>query len=91
MANISKPTVAAFDFDGTLTYRDSLLPFLHFVSGTRATIINIFWEIPHLIKYLLGYLDRQGLKEAFLTRFFKGKTQQDMQAYAELFTVKSVS
>ena len=29
--------VAAFDFDGTLTYRDTLLPFLFFTHGIIST------------------------------------------------------
>lgn len=85
MANLSKPVVAAFDFDGTLTYRDSLLPFLHFVTGTATTLTNLFLESPDMIQYLVGYLNRQGLKEALLTRFLKDKTQLEIQTCAEKF------
>lgn len=85
MANLSKPVIAAFDFDGTLTHRDSLLPFLHFANGTLATLKNIFLETPHLVLYTLGYLGRQTLKEAFLTRFLGGRNQQEIQSLAEQF------
>lgn len=85
MANSSKPVVAAFDFDGTLTYGDSLLPFLQFVTGTSTTIKNLLLETPDVVQYLLGKLDRQGLKEALLTRFFKNKTLIEMQKYGEQY------
>lgn len=86
MANHSKPVIAAFDFDKTLTHRDSLLPFLHYAVGTATTFINIFFEIPHVIQFLFGRLDRQGLKEAFLTRFLKGTDQREMHHIAEQFS-----
>ncbi len=31
--NNAKTIIAAFDFDGTLTYIDSLIPFILFVKG----------------------------------------------------------
>ena len=77
--------MAAFDFDGTFTNRDSLLPFLHFVAGNKATLKNLFLEVPHLLQYLLGRLDRQGLKERFLSRFLKNKDQREIQNLAEKY------
>lgn len=85
MANFSKPIVAAFDFDGTLTSRDSLLSFFYFCTGPSTTVINLFLEIPHFFQYLLGDMDRQGLKEALLSRFLKDKTQQEVKMRAEEF------
>lgn len=85
MANLSKPTIAAFDFDGTLTYRDSLLPFLRFVKGDCVTIKNIFLEIPLFILYLLGKASRQKVKEALLSRFLKGMSKQEIERIAQKF------
>lgn len=86
MANLSKSTVAAFDFDGTLTYSDSLLPFLHFSVGTAHTMKNLIQEIPHFLQYSLGYLNRQGLKEALLARFLKNKSFVEIQEISLAFT-----
>lgn len=91
MANHSKPVVAAFDFDGTLTYRDSLLPFLHSIAGTKVTLINLFLEIPHLLQYFIGFKDRQGLKEAFLTRFLKNKKREELERHAKQFAQQQLS
>ncbi|MBN9378559.1 MAG: protein CicA [Chlamydiales bacterium 38-26] len=85
MANLSKPTIAAFDFDGTLTYHDSLLPFLRFIKGDCATIKNIFLEIPLFILYLIGKANRQKVKEALLSRFLKGMSKQEIEIKAQKF------
>ncbi len=88
MLTPSKPIITAFDFDGTLTYRDSFLPFLHFLSGTPATLVNVFLETPHLMQYLSGQYNRQDLKEAFITRFLKGKSREEIQSFADPFAIK---
>lgn len=85
MANLSKPTIAAFDFDGTLTYHDSLLPFLRFIKGDFTTLKNIFLEIPLFILYLIGKANRQKVKEALLSRFLKGMSKQEIEIKAEKF------
>ena len=38
----NKPVVAAFDFDGTLTRRDTLLPFLLHTLGMAAFVRHMF-------------------------------------------------
>lgn len=83
MANLSKPIIAAFDFDGTLTYHDSLLPFLRFVAGTPLTLWNLFLETPRFVGYLLGLSSRQEIKEALMTRFLKGMPQNAIEKLAK--------
>ena len=65
------PVIAAFDFDGTITTRDTLLPFLLFTTGYWKS----FWKFIKLgsciISYLAGYTPRQETKERVLTEFFK--------------------
>lgn len=73
---MTKITVAAFDFDGTLTYRDTLIPFLIFVCGPFRVIQAIFLSIPQMIGYLLKICDRQDVKEALLIRTISGMSVQ---------------
>ncbi len=65
-------TIAAFDFDKTLTDRDSFLPFLFFAAGFYNTIFNLFPLTPVFLAFIFGIYSRQEVKEAILTRFFKG-------------------
>lgn len=68
----AKPVVAAFDFDGTVTDRDSLFPFLRFASGRTSYYWRLTSQIPVLAGYLLGWVDNNRAKERVLSRFFSG-------------------
>lgn len=78
-------TIAAFDFDNTLTDRDSLVPFLFYTYGWMKTSYHLARLTPFFIGFLLGQVPRQTVKEKILTRFFKGKKLTDIQAYAQSF------
>ncbi len=66
------PTLAVFDFDGTLTYRDSFFPFIRMAVGFP----GFFWGLVRLSPVLLGYITRivknSDAKEAVLRYFFCG-------------------
>lgn len=78
-------TIAAFDFDGTLTTRDSLLPFFFFVAGPFKTLLRIALGLPALIAFQLGIKTRQEVKEFFLTRFFGGLSSVELHHLGEDF------
>jgi len=59
-------TVAAFDFDGTLTRRDSLVPFLAELVGWRRTLAGVALVAPGMRR------DRDAAKERLLTRLVRG-------------------
>lgn len=71
-ADPTRRVVAAFDFDGTLTQRDTLLPFLWQVAGPRAYLSRMLKLLPTLAAYQLGFLRNDIAKEKVLTRFFSG-------------------
>jgi phosphatidylglycerophosphatase C len=43
------PTVAAFDFDGTLSSRDNVVPFLRLVAGTGPVVAALAATVPALV------------------------------------------
>jgi phosphatidylglycerophosphatase C len=59
-------TVAAFDFDGTLTYHDTLVPFLMHVRGRAAVMRALASSAPVLLATAAGRESRQRAKEALL-------------------------
>lgn len=73
-----KRVVAVFDFDGTITYRDSLLPFLNFTYGPSKTYGKLLLQAPALIGFALGVIKRQQVKEAILRPFFKGECPETL-------------
>lgn len=81
--NESRPVVALFDFDGTITTRDSLLPFLWFSFGFWGTFKIILTAFPKITRFALGYSSRQEAKEAILTAAFKGMTPAELVVKAK--------
>ena len=77
--------LALFDFDGTITSRDSFLQFLWYAdrSGFMRTSLT---TIPQILLYKLNLYPNQMLKERFLTDLFQGKPLTEMQIRAEQFT-----
>jgi phosphatidylglycerophosphatase C len=85
------PTVAAFDFDGTLTRRDSLLPFLAFVCGARATAQALAAEAQRFGGVLVGASSRDEAQEAPQTRLLSGADARPLQEAGELFADRLVN
>lgn len=66
--------VAAFDFDGTLTEKDSLLPFFIATFGRFTTIKALIYLSLPLFLTLFSNDRRKKAKEILLTYFLKGKS-----------------
>ena len=58
--------VAAFDFDGTISQRDTLGPFLARIAGTRAFARAMLMRTPQFAAVTLGRADRDREKEAVI-------------------------
>ncbi|MCS4119578.1 HAD-IB family hydrolase [Salinibacter ruber] len=85
-----RPVVAVFDFDGTLTRRDSLVPFLWQVAGPWAFIRNATVLLPTLLRYAVGILENGPAKERVLGQFLAGKATGEIRAIAESFAAERV-
>ncbi|MCB1136764.1 MAG: HAD family hydrolase [Chlamydiia bacterium] len=85
-----RPVVAAFDFDGTITYRDSLFPFLLFAKSKFGFIRCILPCIPALLLYVLGLARRQGVKETILQHFFGGTKIWDLKKLGEEYAKRKL-
>jgi len=76
--------VVAFDFDGTLTVRDSFTAFLKWrVSGPRYAL-GMVRLLPAAIAYL-GHRNRGRIKAAAVREFLKGLTRNQLEAQARAF------
>ncbi len=74
-----------FDFDGTLSRKDSFIPFLHFVTGTSGMIFRLILLLPSIALYLTNFRDNHWLKNRFITVFLKGLTVSELQELGQLF------
>ena len=76
--------VFAFDFDGTLTMRDSFTAFLRWRSSQVAWARGLLQLAPDLLAYLM-HRDRGRLKAAAVRAFLKGVTRAELTRDAEAF------
>jgi phosphatidylglycerophosphatase C len=83
-------TVATFDFDGTLSRRDSLLPFLVFVRGSGAVARAVVAESRRFGRVLRGTGSRDEAKEALLTRLLSGADARELQELGQVFASRLV-
>jgi phosphatidylglycerophosphatase C len=69
--------IVAFDFDGTLTFRDSFLAFLAWRAGAARYALGLCRLLPASIVYLLER-DRGRLKAAAVREFLRGSSGEDL-------------
>ncbi len=62
--------IAFFDFDGTITKKDTLLAFIKYSKGTAAFYKGFLLNIHFLIAYKLKIITNQKAKEKILEYFF---------------------
>lgn len=84
----NKAVVAAFDFDGTLTTRDSLVPFLHYALGKKALVKGLLQLVPSFTSYLMGQSSRQSVKEAILTKFLANIALETVEEWGRAFAAQ---
>ena len=82
---MSRPVFAAFDFDGTLTRRDTLIPFLVTVAGRAAVLRALVAESPRLTLAAAGRSNRDVVKERVLTRVLAGRSYAEVEAAGRAF------
>ena len=82
---MNQKTVAAFDFDGTLSYRDTFVPFLLSSQAKVEVLKKIIGLIPTALGFTIGVLEREKSKERFLTDFFSGMSYLELEDYAKKF------
>lgn len=83
-------TWAAFDFDGTLTRRDSLLPFLRGLLGARRMAVVLALEAPWLLGFAARVLDRERVKVRLLRRALGGMPRATLEQAARDFADRGV-
>lgn len=74
-------TVAVFDFDGTLTTKDTLIEFIRFAKGTPKFLLGFLLFSPLMVLMKLKLYDNGRCKEQVLSWFFKGMPHEE---FAEL-------
>ncbi|MEO0376098.1 MAG: HAD-IB family hydrolase [Cyanobacteria bacterium P01_A01_bin.17] len=82
--------VAVFDFDHTLTNRDSLMPFLHMVAGRWRFLWGLLRTSPALVGYMLKVIPNWKAKEAVLAHVLAGLTTEQLQTLGQRFAIQKI-
>ncbi len=82
---MKKQAIAAFDFDGTITTKDTLIEFIRFTKGTGRLVLGFALFLPLLVAYKLKLYPNWRLKQQVFFFFFKGMRQVDFDRYCEDF------
>jgi len=85
-----KRVIAVFDFDGTLTRRDSLLPFLHRAVGQFRFWWGILVLSPMLLRYALKLIPNWRAKEVMITHFFSNWSEEKLDKVGQRFAVQVI-
>ena len=77
--------IYAFDFDGTLTTRDTLLEFIRFACGAPRFLLGFLLHAPLLVLMKLRLYDNGKAKQRVFTWFFKGMPVEAFDALCQDF------
>ena len=80
-----KKGIAFFDFDGTVTNKDTLLEFIKFSRGRWRFFFGFLINSPYLAAYKLKLISNQIAKEKILRFFFKDIPITSFKEECELF------
>ena len=75
-----KKNIYAFDFDGTLTTRDTLIAFIRYAKGTRAFVLGFLLHAHLLVLMKLKLYPNWKAKQKIFSYFFKGMSLGDFDA-----------
>ncbi len=77
--------VFAFDFDGTLTTRDSMVELIRTTKGTVGLCWAVVCVLPYILLMKLRLCSNDKAKEKLLAHCFKGMTEADFNALCQQF------
>ena len=81
-----KKEIAFFDFDGTITKKDTLIEFIRFSKGVFGLYLGLVINSPYLIAYKLNIISNQQAKQKILQYFFKDISVKQFNKICEVFS-----
>jgi phosphatidylglycerophosphatase C len=82
--------IAFFDFDGTISTKDSLADFIQYAVGKLNYYVGLLVLSPMLMAYILKFIPNDLAKEKLLSYFFKGWNVKQFQVLAERYSLEQI-
>lgn len=80
--------LALFDFDGTISNKDSFLEFIKFCKGKKSFYLGMILHLPMLMLMKLKIIPNQIAKEKILIYFFKNEKVEKLQKLGNDFGIQ---
>lgn len=77
--------IAVFDFDGTITRKDTLIEFIRFAQGSTVLYWGLLLHLPRLILMKMHMYDNGKMKEHVFSWFFRGMSMEQFNHLGEAF------
>ena len=78
--------LVVFDLDGTITYRDTLLPYVSgYLARARRSRLRMVGVVPTLLAFGIGAADHGAVKSAFIRHTLGGATRAQLAAWTADF------
>ncbi|MDR0724595.1 MAG: HAD-IB family hydrolase [Prevotellaceae bacterium] len=82
----NKRLIAVFDFDGTITRKDTFVAFIKFAKGQTAFYKGFIRYSPLLLAYKLGLYPNWKIKQKIIRYFFRNMPMEEFAALGRKFT-----
>ena len=83
-------SLALFDFDGTITSKDSMVEFIQYAVGKKNYYLGLLKLSPILVAYKLKLYPNDRAKKKFLFHFFKDIPPQEFQMLATQYATNEI-
>jgi HAD superfamily hydrolase (TIGR01490 family) len=83
---MAKKNIVVFDFDGTITTKDTFIKFIQFSKGNYRFFYGFFLFLPLLIAFKLNIYPNFKLKQKIFSYFFKGMSLSAFNETCENFS-----
>jgi phosphatidylglycerophosphatase C len=80
-----KPSIAFFDFDGTITKKDTLFEIIRYQKGTNSFYAGMIVLLPALAAFKLKLISNQVVKQLVLQYFFRNTPASVFQEQCDAF------
>jgi phosphatidylglycerophosphatase C len=87
---VSGKKIAFFDFDGTITTKDTLLEIIKFIKGKSSFYLGFLLHTPWLLAYKFNWVSNSRAKQKILIYFFGGMEARVFQEKCDLFAVNII-
>lgn len=77
--------IVAFDFDGTLTTKDTLIEFIRYACGTRTFLFGFLRYVHLLVLMKLGLYPNYKAKQKVFAHFFEGMKIEEFDGLCQRF------